>query len=276
MDIKSLYEKQTYMDFYGGDVVISAVLILITIGITSYSTYHSTLAQIRGNWNKNRCNPVYMPFAGVIMPQPGKSAMDVNFENFSHCIKIDTSAVFSIAMIPFEFAIFLVIEFIDVIMYAIVSFMKFIQWLKNVLGGIFAKLYSKLVTFIVPLIEMIIHLRDALAKINGIMVTALFTAMNIYNTTVSGLMNIMTILNNLMITVIAVMLALVVLAFALIPTPIFPVGISLYIGAMVIMASIIIPTIVIYTLMSTFTREVMRENAPQGQDTPKVRKRGRR
>jgi hypothetical protein len=161
----------------------------------------------------------------------------------------------------------------DGVLYAILAFMELIQWLKNQLGGIFAALYAKIIYFIIPLIEMVIHLRDMIAKINGIATTALYTAMNIYNTTVSGIINIMTILNNILITVIAVMLGLIILAFILIPTPAFPLGIGIYITGLTIATSFIIPVIVLYTMMQAFTQEVMRTSGPEAQSTPGIKKR---
>ena len=271
--IHTLYQKRGYLDRYGGDVCISIALILMTITITGYTNYQSVIAQVKTNWNLHRCNPIYMPFAGIIMPQPGVSSAETTITNFSYCIKQDASSVFSIAMMPFEFSIYLLIEFIDATLSAILAFMVFIQWLKNQLGGIFAALYTKIIYFIIPLVEMIIHIRDLIAKINGIATTALFTVMNIYNTTVSGIINIMTILNNILITIIAIMLALIILAFILIPTPAFPLGIGIYITGLTIMTSFIIPVIVLYTMMQAFTQEVMRTSGPKGQSKPGIKKR---
>lgn len=271
--INDLYKNRGYLDSYGSDVVWTILFILITIGITGYSTYQSLLGQIRNNWATNRCNPIYMPFAGVIMPQAGVSAMTTTHENFSYCIKQDTSMIFMIAMMPFEFGIFLIIEFIDTVMTAIMAFMQVIQWLKDQIGGLFASIYTKILSMIVPLIEIVIHLRDALAKINGIAITTLFTTMNIYNTTVSGLLNVMTILTDMLVAVIAIIIAMVILSFILMPTPLFPVGISLYVGAVALLASFVIPMLASYTLMNKFTNEIMHESGPDSPSEPNIKKR---
>ena len=179
--IESLYKKRGYFERFGGDVVITILLIAITVGITSYSTYTSILAQVKANWNTNRCKPIFMPFAGVIMPQPGQTASETTEQNFQYCIQQDSSMVINIALMPFEFAMFIIIEFLDSIMSAITAFMKFVQWLKNELGSIFKELYEKILLVIIPLMVMMVHLRDILAKMNGVMVTALYSVMNIYN-----------------------------------------------------------------------------------------------
>jgi len=272
MSIQDIYKNRGYFSKYGGDVCIAILIILISIGITSYSTYQSLLLQIQSNWNQNRCNPIYMPFAGLIMPQPGMSTADNTIQNFSYCVKQDASMVFSIAMMPLEFAMYLVIDFIDVTMEALMAFMQLMQWLKDQLGLIVAGIYAQLLNFIIPLMEITIHVRDALSKINGIAVTSLFVTMTIYNTTVSGIINIMTIITDLLIALIAVIVAMIVFAFMLLLTPAFPLGATVYASATVVLVATIIPTIILYTLMNTFTTSVMKAETPSPQKTPSVKK----
>jgi hypothetical protein len=202
------------------------------------------------------------------MQQPGVSSTDVTIQNFSYCTKQDASMVFSIAMMPLEFAMFLIIEFIDTAMDAIMAIMEFIQWLKDQLGDMVASLYNKILYFIVPIIEITVHVRDSLAKINGIILTSLYLTMNIYNTTISGIINIMTILNDLLIALIAVVVAMMVFAFILLITPAFPIGISLYASASAVMAAILIPTVIIYILMQVFTEAVLNGQTPNAPSLP--------
>jgi hypothetical protein len=266
--VVKLYNHNSYLETYGGDLVLTIFLFILAFGITSYATYQSMVVQIKNNWNEYRCNPIYMPFAGIIMPQPGLSTTETTIQNFSYCTKQDASMVFSIAMMPLEFAMFLIIEFIDTVMDAIMALMEFMQWLKDQLGDMIASLYNKILYFIIPIIEITVHIRDALAKVNGIAVTSLFLTMNIYNTTVSGIINIMTILNDLLIALIAVIVAMMVFALILLITPAFPLGISLYASASVVMASILIPTVILYILMQVFTSAVMDGQSPNAPSLP--------
>ena len=267
-----LYKNRGYFDRYGGDVMISLLLIVFTVVVTGYSNYQSIMAEVQRNWNKHRCNPIYMPFAGVIMPQAGMSVTETTSTNFAYCIKQDASAVFSIAMMPFEFGMYLVIDFIDAVLESIMAFMVFIHWLKQQLGGIFGTIYEKIIKFLIPLIETIVYLRDMIAKLNGIAITSLYTIMNIYNITVSGILNIMVVINNMLIATIAIMMALIVLALALIPTPAFPLGLSIYVAGLSILTSFVIPVIVLYTLMQVFTSEVFKTTSPNAPSVPKIKK----
>ena len=267
-----LYKNRGYFDRYGGDVMISLLLIILTILVTGYSNYQSILAEVQRNWNQHRCNPIYMPFAGVIMPQAGMSVTETTSTNFAYCIKQDASAVFTIAMMPFEFGMYLVIDFIDAVLESIMAFMFFIHWLKEQLGSIFNIVYEKIINFLVPLIETIVYLRDMIAKLNGIAITSLYTVMNIYNITVSGILNIMVVINNMLIATIAIMMAMIVLALSLIPTPAFPLGLSMYVAGLSILSSFVVPVIVLYTLMQVFTSEVFKTTSPKAPSVPKIKK----
>ena len=271
--LESLYKKRGYFERFGGDVIISILLISLTVSISSYSTYKSIISQAKSNWNANRCKPIYMPFAGVIMPQPGQSSFDTTSQNFQYCIQQDSSMIMNIVLMPFEFAMFIVIEFLDAVMYAIAAIMKMIAWLKSIIGGIFKELYKKIIKFIIPLMVMIIKIRDTLAKLNGVMVTVLYSVMNIYNIIVSGILNIMIVLNNILIIIIAIMLALIVLAIVLMVTPAFPAGFVFFAVGIGIMTSFIIPVIVLYTLMQVFTNTIFKVLSPKGQNKPSVKKR---
>lgn len=181
--------------------------------------------------------------------------------------------VFSVAMLPLEFGMFLIVDFLDVIMETILAFMKLMQWLRDQIGGIAATIYNQILYFIIPLVEISIHVRDTLAKINGVAITSLYLTMNVYNTTVSGVLNIMNILTDLLIALISVIVAMIVFAFILFVTPAFPLGLTVYTTATLVMVSILVPTIVLYTMMQVFTTAVFHEKANRPPSIPGIRKR---
>jgi hypothetical protein len=273
MDVKALYEQNRgYMNVYGTDVIIAAFIMIVVSAHSGYSTYTTIVAHAKQNWNTLKCNPVYMPFAGIIMPQPGVSAMDTTIENFGYCVKHDTSMVFSIVMLPFEFIMYMVVDAIDLLTDSLIALMQMMAWLKNQIGGVTAELYNKILYAVIPIIEITTQVRDALAKVNGIMVASLYMTMSIYNTTISGIINTMTIMTDMLIALIAVIVALMVLALVMLASPAFPVGLTMYATATATMATLLIPTIVLYTLMYTFVDAITDEKAPKPQSVPKLKK----
>jgi phage-related protein len=195
--IASMYGNIGYLGMYGTDVFITIVLFVITTIIVGHSSYQTIILELQNNWNTNKCNPIVMPFAGIIMPKPGQSIMDTTFENFNYCIQQDVSSIFSIIMMPLEFVLYLTIEILNGILRVIAAFIEFLAWLKSQISGIFTEIFQKIISFLIPILEITVHIQDALGKVNGILITGLYTAMTIYNITVSGIINIMNILVNI-------------------------------------------------------------------------------
>ena len=266
--------QQSYWYLYGKDVFISGVIILAVLISVAYSSIKSALEEVRANWTMNRCSPVYIPFAGYIMPEPGKTSSEITFSNFNYCIKQDVSTVISIAMMPLEFVSYMVIDMLDAVLASISAFMAFMAWLKSMLGEIFAQIYEMILKLMIPLIEIITKVRDALAKINGIVTSALFTSMTMYDIVVSGILNFMHIVNVMMIALGVTILAMLIFAALMIAFGPFTItiGIATMAAATAVIVGIIIPVITIYIIMLVFVLEishVVAENAPS---VPSVKK----
>jgi hypothetical protein len=270
--IISMYENIGYLGMYSKDVLITILLFLITIGIVAHSSYQAVVSELRNNWNQHKCNPIVMPFAGIIMPTPGQTTMDTTFENFNYCIQQDVSSIMSIVMMPLEFVLYLTINLLGSILNSITAFIEFIAWLKSQISDIFSELLQKIIRFIIPLVEMLVHMQDMLGKVNGVLITSLYTSMNIYNLTVSGIVNIMNILINILIAFIVIFTAMMVIAIALIPTPAFAAGLAIYSSATVMLLSVILPPIVLCVLMHNMMTDIFNESSPNAPKKPSVKK----
>ena len=270
--IKTLYKSLGYIEVHGTDLLITFLLIAITIFIVTYTSYTGIMSKIRSDWDKQRCMPIVLPFAGYIMPVAGKTATEVTSENIKYCIKKDASVVLSIAIMPLELALYTSVEFLDTVEQGIRSAMEMTRYILNKITEERDKIYNKLASVVVPIVEILLYLRDALAKTNGVMTVALYTVMNIYNIIVSGSINLMKVLSNLIITVTAIMIALSLVALALIPTPASAIGITMYASAITMLVGTVIPNIVIYTLMRIFITTISPEKPSPPPKVPKLKK----
>jgi len=253
--IISMYENIGYLGMYGTDVLITILLFAITLGIVSFASYKAIITQLKDNWNTNKCNPIIIPFAGLIMPVPGKSTGETTFENFNYCIQEDMIAVFHIIMMPFEFILYLTITFLDMTLELIMAVIEELAWIKNQISGIFEEVYDTIVKFIIPVVEIIVHIRDMLGKINGILVTCLFMIMDIYDLTLSGLTNIISMLIGLLITLIATLLAtMAAVTLLMILTP--PVATTMQAAAMVIILGILTPILIVCVIFHAATEDI--------------------
>uniref|UniRef100_A0A6C0KBY7 Uncharacterized protein n=1 Tax=viral metagenome TaxID=1070528 RepID=A0A6C0KBY7_9ZZZZ len=66
-------------------VIIATLSAILLMGIVHAS---SSIEKIRLHWNEYRCNPLYMPFAGMIRPDVDAA------ENFSYCTNAMAGSIF--------------------------------------------------------------------------------------------------------------------------------------------------------------------------------------
>ncbi len=247
--ITELYHQRGYLDIHAMDVVITlCILISVTIA-TGYANYQSMILAIRADWDVYRCNPLIMPFAGVVMPVNGKSGSQITMENFSYCTKKDTSIALSIAVMPIEFLMYTTVEFLDGLQNGITSSMNVTQWILAKVLEQAEAIMNQLKKVSIPLQEMIAYIRDAVAKSNAILTTALYVAMNMFNLIISGTINVMKALSNVILIWTATMTAMAILAIVLMAGPGAVAGIALYASAATMLSAVIIPAIVLYTIM---------------------------
>jgi len=269
--IELLYLKDGYYAKYGNDIWISIILVIITIILVLYNAYKSVLQQIKTNWNDHRCSPIYLPFAGLIMPQTGKSFVDTTVENFEYCIQSDISSVFNIIMMPFEFAAYVLVDCIDAVTTIFVAIASFVEWLQSLLGELYSELFNKIIYVITPIIEMLLHYRDITARTNGIFITMIYSILNIYNTTISGATFLISIIINVVGMLIGIFYALIAIALALCAS-FFGIGAGLAIlgVAIPIATAVIIPIIIIYVDIVNSFQPVMDMSSPSAPSRPRT------
>lgn len=66
-------------------VIIATLSAILLMGIVHAS---SSIEKIRLHWNEYRCNPIYMPFAGMIRPDVDSA------ENFAYCTNAMAGSIF--------------------------------------------------------------------------------------------------------------------------------------------------------------------------------------
>ena len=84
--IKNLYDKKKYIDSYGDCIAITSVIIAIYGLSTGYFYILANSQELKSNWQNIRCDPLYIPFAGIINKPPEKTIAEYTAENFNMCV----------------------------------------------------------------------------------------------------------------------------------------------------------------------------------------------
>jgi hypothetical protein len=272
--INNLYSAhaRSYLGRHGTDVTITVLVVAAVLVYVAGTSYSAIMKQAKTNWAQNKCDPIYMPFAGAIMPQPGQSYATTNAQNFDYCMQKDFSGFISVLLMPLEYVAFLILTSVDVLLNITLLSLKLMSALKFSVAKSNESLSDKLHKVAGPLVVTVAKFRDALAKVNATVLTAVYTSLTVYDIIQSGILNVLTITVDLLISIVAVIEVMFVVAIVLIMTPAFPIGIALFTVASTAVYAVVIPTIVIYALLHAFVKEVFGQKAANVPGRPKVPK----
>jgi hypothetical protein len=277
-EINSLYVRHnnSYFGRHGKDVWITVACVFVVSAALMYNSYTGMLGQARSNWAENQCNPIYMPFAGVIVPKPGESSLKTTVDNFDYCMHRNISALLSTLFLPFEFVNFLILNMLNTLILSMAIVMNLYAILSKMFQQSGNSTTNYLAKFIVPLTIMLAKMRDAMARATATLLTSVYTAYIAYSIIVSGLLSINNILLDLLIMLTGAIIAMIVVGIILISLVFtFPIGVALISVAVVTWTVVGIPFIILYVILQTFMSSTFGKAArpaPSGPKFPKIKK----
>lgn len=204
------YEHLTYLDNYSSQIIIVIAITIATALVCAWAYTQSHLAAVRADWPNQRCNPIYMPFAGHIYnPDPDKqTAAEATKQNFDYCSQSTLKEVSADALQPITFALSnlsaVAGETADTINSSRSMFDKIRSNLQDTTSGIMGRALN--VT--VPIQQMVISFKDMMGKVQGVMSAALFTSLGSYYTLQALLGAIAEILTKILIALAAMIIVM--------------------------------------------------------------------
>jgi hypothetical protein len=154
--IKKLYEKNTYISKYGGSLFLTITILLIFIVLIIKNSLSGYFKSLKKNWKEVRCNPLLMPFAGMINAPSDESKVQFTVDNFGHCL---TNILKDVTEVETE-----AIKKTSV---------------RDSAGGLFKTSQSKLFNISAPIRGMLINTKAFVNKMQGVMTSSLYTNMGV-------------------------------------------------------------------------------------------------
>ena len=142
--INKIYKELTYNDLNGTSIAVSILLAIIFIGLITYFYIQINIKLLRKDWPLNRCNPLLIPFAGLIMPQKTQSAWKYTETNFSYCSLSLLRKLAKIATIPIHLMVVAILILENVILEAISEIIRLINEIKQLISSLMNSLFNKL------------------------------------------------------------------------------------------------------------------------------------
>ena len=173
--LNTLYHGEGFFDQYGGSVVVTMLTFLAFFVIVSYFYVMKRILPLRANWNANKCNPMVIPFAGVINNDPTKGVWETTNENFSYCVSNILTQVASDALQPIYYTLHVLTSGVADIGNDIQQTRKKISTTVDNMEHITQNVMGRLMNFTTPLHRTVIRIKDILDKTSGILATGILT-----------------------------------------------------------------------------------------------------
>ena len=260
--INKLYEKAGFLEKYGGSLVMTIIIFLVFFILISYYYVKSKMKNIQQNWAQEKCSPSVIPFAGMINPPPDGSSMEYTEENFNECLNNTLEGVADIAMEPIQYSVSIVNSFMEGVMDAINALRDLLSRIRNSIGDFAKDVMARVLSILMPILFVLIKMKDAFQKVNGVMGTAIFGLLGAYDTLRSLMNSIAEFIVLILIIIAAIIWVGIGLSYNIFT---FPIGILMIIVNTIIFLLILIPFVLIEVYMS----DLMQLNFPSPPGLPK-------
>jgi hypothetical protein len=211
--INKLYDKLTYFDQYGLSVIIFILLTILLIIAYFYSIIMLQIQPIKNDWQQQRCNPKVIPFAGLINKPNDKSIAAFTQENFIYCTQNILTSLSSYALQPLTFLTASLNVLYGDLSDDIQSGRSMFDNVRNNISIIVKEIMGRIINSLVPIQQIIIGFKDIMSKVQGILISGLFTSFGTYETLRSLLGTIVQLIINTLIALVVIIASMWVIPF---------------------------------------------------------------
>ena len=175
--LKKKYSSEGYMDNFGGSLFIASVIIVLVGGYVGYNYFLVKTKSLKKDWPNVRCNPLTMPFAGVINGPPGGSKTAFAAQNFGHCTSEILKDVMKAETSVINAGQSIMKDTVSGLTNALQDARDLLSHIRNMMGEIFSSIFGKILNVLMPVRLTLIKSLDSINKVGGVAVTGLFTAL---------------------------------------------------------------------------------------------------
>jgi len=211
--INKIYENLTYFDQYGSSVIIFIILTIILFMIYSYTVVMLQIQPIKDDWQNQRCNPKVIPFVSLINKPNNKTANEYTQENFIYCTQTILTKMSSFALQPLTFLTAKLNLLFGNLSQDVQAGRNMFDNIRNNVNNIVQEIMGRILNFVVPLQQLIIGMKDVIAKTQAILITGLFTSLGTYFTLKALLGSIVQFIINILIALVVTILVMWIFPF---------------------------------------------------------------
>uniref|UniRef100_A0A6C0I8M9 Uncharacterized protein n=1 Tax=viral metagenome TaxID=1070528 RepID=A0A6C0I8M9_9ZZZZ len=172
--------KLSHSKLYASSILIVTVATIVVISSIVFTLIMQNKAEIASDWPNQRCNPKYIPFAGLIVTPEGQTASEYTSDNFNYCVQQNTVNMMSTLTQPHVYLLNTVNEAFSSVGDAIDNLRGAISSLRTNIAKFVSEVLDRIMNIITPLQKMLLAMVDSLHKVEGILTSGLYTFLGAY------------------------------------------------------------------------------------------------
>ena len=239
-NVKKMYDNLTYFDQYGLSLIIFIIITVLLVITMAACIALTNVQQIQQDWPNQRCKPYIIPIAGFINKPPNMSYSEYTSQNFTYCTQNIVQNMSSIAVEPITFVTNSLTTIVNGIKEAINDIRAMTNKTRTFFANVSEEIMGRLLNIMIPLQQIIISFKDFIAKVQGTMTAALFTAFGSY----ISLQSLLGVIVNFIVTILIALAAMIAIFW------IFPFTWGTAITSTAIFVAISIPLAILLTFMT--------------------------
>ena len=211
--INNTYDSLSYFDLYGNSVMIFMFMTLVVFMVYTYCKTMSSKEDIVNDWPSQRCNPKYIPIAGLITHPEGTTAFQYTNDNFQYCVQDILKNVTGYALQPFQYMLDSITKVFSQMVNSIQQTREVTNTLRNGIRDFAEDVLGRILNFTIPLQQMLIALSDTFQKIQGVMTGGLYTMLGSYYALQSLMGAILELIIKLLVALVIIIIGLWITPF---------------------------------------------------------------
>jgi len=180
--INKIYDKLSFFDLYGNNVIIFILITLFVFLVYSYCKVMQKRKEIASDWVNQRCKPQNIAFAGYITHPEGTTPFEYTNQNFQYCVQNILTSITGYFFLPFQYLMTALSELFMLLAAAIQQIRIIIDRIRNSIFTFAEDVMGRILNIMIPVQQIFISLMDALNKVQGVMASGLFTMLGTYYT----------------------------------------------------------------------------------------------
>jgi hypothetical protein len=208
--INDLYNKKGFLDRYGLDIWTAVIISLVFFLITSYFYVLNNIQPIKADWERQKCSPAVMPFAGLINKGPNDTVFDFTGKNFTHCVQGILTNAIAYAFQPIYYIMKNLTSVFTELTSGINSVRAVFDKIRNTIKDFSTEVMGRSLNITMPLVQFFITIKSMSEKVVGILTASLYTLIGSYLSLQSFFLVILKFINIIIIALMAIIAGLIV------------------------------------------------------------------